>query len=797
MRLLRTTGMAVCVALLCSVVTVSPAGVASAGGNGWRWLNPKPTGDGLNAVSMSPTTGSSCMWAVGNYGFIAKTFDYGASWHEFTPAGITGNPDLLDIDLVSDSVGWAVGANGTIVKISEGWQTAVQAAPEGTGHLYAVDAWSATTACAVGQDGVVIKTADGGTTWTTVLAAATPGYSTWNAVTCLDATRFWVAGTGNGGATNNDLFFFDGSFFYNKSTGDVTFHAQDLFVEPATYTLWVVGSNDTPGGPKHYQVTGDSDIASPASGGLFYAEAAPMPTVGGGLTSISRPDATHTWITTSQGEVLFYDGVGPWAEQSHPYGGTWLNDIDFRIDSGQYRGVYVAGGGVMGITANAGTTWTKRPSSKLCDPIMGIDFVSTTTGYVTQGANASKTVDSGNTWSPLPAAPGSPLLDLDFLSTGKGWAVGRSGTAVFFDGTTWSALDSGLSPGRDLHSVCYVDTANIWACGDIGTIANSTGTSWTMSVDPDVTTGLWRSIDFFGTQNGIAVGDGGAVVHTSDGGTTWDAGDSGVVENIYSVDMVSATVGFLVGDNAGAAMTMKKTTDGGATWTTLTAPAGLSWTDLSAVSFADANNGWIVGAGGTILHTTNGAAGTPTWTKQNMSAEWFNSISAVSPSAAWAGGGNGALITSYVAPPKTVVYRLYNMKNGSHFYTSSYEEKVHILKTWPDIYKYEGVGYEYDGSKATAPLYRLYNKVSGSHFYTTSWAEAENAVKKWPTVFTYEGPAFNVSSAPVPAGGTVFRFYNLKNGSHFFTADPAERDMVIAKWPNVFSYEGPAYYLPQ
>jgi hypothetical protein len=43
----------------------------------------------------------------------------------------------------------------------------------------------------------------------------------------------------------------------------------------------------------------------------------------------------------------------------------------------------------------------------------------------------------------------------------------------------------------------------------------------------------------------------------------------------------------------------------------------------------------------------------------------------------------------------------------------------------------------------------------------------------------------------------VFRFYNKKNGSHFFTASAEERDIVMSRWPDVYTFEGPAFYLPQ
>lgn len=782
-----------CVALVATMTGAGAAGPAAAGGSGWRWLNPQPSGDTINAVSMSPTAGSSCLWVVGDHGLIQKTFDYGASWHKFTPSGMTGTPDLTDIDLVADSVGWAVGANGTIVKISDGWNVTAQTAPVGTGHLYGVDAISTTAAVAVGEGGVVIRTTNG-TSWETVWPAYQAGYQDFKAVVALSPTHFWVAGTGNTGG--NNIFFFSGSLPYNKSTADTDFDVEDLAVDPATNTLWAVGRDRSDGSALHYWVT-DPKISTADNEALFYAPTPPMPAAEGYLTGIARLDASHTWVTTSAGQVLFYDGTNPWSLQSHSYpNSTWLNDVDFRSGSGgQYQGAIVGDNGAMAATQSGGAAWTTRASSTN-EPLMGVDFVSTSVGYVTADSDVLKTTDSGASWSALGDSGSSSLLDVDFKDTGKGWAVGRAGTAYYYNGSSWTLIDSGMSPGRDLYSVCYIDATNIWVCGDVGTIAKSTGTSWTMSSDADVTSGLWRSIDFFDTQRGIAVGDGGAVVYTTDGGLNWSAGASGIGTALYAVDMVSATTGYLVGVwSDGAHLGMKKTTDGGATWTWMTAPAGVSYETLKGVSFADASNGWIVGSNGMVFRTADGGS---TWVKENISANWWNAVSAVSANAAWVVGDGGCMLTNYSPPPppaKTVVYRFYNMKNGTHFYTSSYQEKMNIIKTWPDVYKYEGVGYEYDSTKAAQPLYRFYNKVNGSHFYTVSVEEKNRIIAKWPKIYTYEGPAYNVSSTPV-GGGIVYRFYNVKTGSHFFTASAAERDTVIAKWPGVFTYEGEAYYLP-
>ena len=76
---------------------------------------------------------------------------------------------------------------------------------------------------------------------------------------------------------------------------------------------------------------------------------------------------------------------------------------------------------------------------------------------------------------------------------------------------------------------------------------------------------------------------------------------------VNAVAFPTATTGFLVG----AQGTILATTDGGQTWAPQEAPTSV---DLYGVFFLpDGLTGWAVGDAGTILHTANGGA---SWTAQ-------------------------------------------------------------------------------------------------------------------------------------------------------------------------------------
>ena len=90
---------------------------------------------------------------------------------------------------------------------------------------------------------------------------------------------------------------------------------------------------------------------------------------------------------------------------------------------------------------------------------------------------------------------------------------------------------------------------------------------------------------------------------------------------------------------------------------------------------------------------------------------------------------------------------------------------------------------------ANTSIYRFYNLNTGTHFYTASTEERDNINARWGYMYRYEGVAWNRSFTPV----TIFRFYNVNTGVHFYTASVAERDNVNARWGYMYRYEGVAW----
>ena len=156
-------------------------------------------------------------------------------------------------------------------------------------------------------------------------------------------------------------------------------------------------------------------------------------------------------------------------------------------------------------------------------------------------------------------------------------------------------------------------------------------------------------------------------------------------------------------------------------------------------------------------------------------------------------------VTVLPAGPETVipVYRFYSVLSGTHFYTPSPEERDMVLAKWPGIWQYEGVAYTVNPARNSQPLYRFYNRVNGSHFYTASPSERDTVFARWMNIFQYDGETYRVTPGAAPAEAPVYRFYNRRNGSHFYTATAEERDIVMARWSSIYQYEGVAFWLGQ
>ena len=148
----------------------------------------------------------------------------------------------------------------------------------------------------------------------------------------------------------------------------------------------------------------------------------------------------------------------------------------------------------------------------------------------------------------------------------------------------------------------------------------------------------------------------------------------------------------------------------------------------------------------------------------------------------------------------TPVFRFYNTKNYSHFYTAVGTECDAVVASLWGTYTLDGVAYQVNpgNERNNTSLHRFRNKVNGSYLYTASQAERDAIALKLASTYEYEGVSYKVCVTPPdpPAGSiSVYRFQNFKRGTYFYTASEAEKNAVATTMASTYRLEGVAFYL--
>jgi mannan endo-1,4-beta-mannosidase len=154
--------------------------------------------------------------------------------------------------------------------------------------------------------------------------------------------------------------------------------------------------------------------------------------------------------------------------------------------------------------------------------------------------------------------------------------------------------------------------------------------------------------------------------------------------------------------------------------------------------------------------------------------------------------------TTSVPADTRPLYRFHRSNNDSHFFTAEEEEKNIILTEFSSaIWTLQGVSHQVISNPVlhSEPVWRLYNSRARSHFYSMSRNEVIGILETMGDFFTLEGIAFRALAVPVPGSHPVYRFYAPRTASHFFTISPTERDTLMQTVPtDRLQYEGIAWY---
>lgn len=265
-------------------------------------------------------------WAVGANGVVLKSSDGGTSWTSTTPATVA----LASASFLNDNSGWVVGAGGLVMRTTNGGTDWTLNSPTAV-NLNDVMFVDQNHGWAVGNSGMVIRTSNGGANWT----AASPTPSTLNAVFFVDANRGWAVGNGVVLRTTN------GGISWTASA-PTTAVLEDVFFVNTT-TGYAVGSTGT--------------VLKTTNGGASWTTSKPTTRP---LNAVTFVSASVGWAVGESGVVLkSSNGGNTWVEQRPVL--TELTAVSF-IDA--TTGWAAGLGGVMIKTEDAGNNWTaSNPTS--------------------------------------------------------------------------------------------------------------------------------------------------------------------------------------------------------------------------------------------------------------------------------------------------------------------------------------------------------------------------------------------------------------------------------------------------
>lgn len=161
--------------------------------------------------------------------------------------------------------------------------------------------------------------------------------------------------------------------------------------------------------------------------------------------------------------------------------------------------------------------------------------------------------------------------------------------------------------------------------------------------------------------------------------------------------------------------------------------------------------------------------------------------------------GDAVDIGAYEVRDLVPVYRFWSSKTGKHFYTSSEAEKDKLVNKYPGLWTFEGAAYHAyarQSGRALLPVYRFWSDALSGHFWTISEAEKNKLIDRFSDVWTFEGPAFYAYAEGQHAAGAkaVHRFWSETLNAHFYTISEAEKNKLIDRFAHVWSYEGVAWY---
>lgn len=337
-----------------------------------------------------------------------------------------------------------------------------------------------------------------------------------------------------------------------------------------------------------------------------------------------------------------------------------LHDLSFVSPQ---EGWAVGDRGVIWHTSDGGRRWELQESGVAC-PLYSVCFVNARLGWAAGGIAhpflhtstgvVLMTEDGGQRWQPNTKLLLPLVKQVRFFSERLGWAVACPSalfsSGVFFTnsgGMSWEPMAGG---GRQWLGAGFLDPRAGVVAGRSGMITTVRSGMLQPSILPAAGARSLTRVKLVPPQYGWLIGDGGLVLMTGDLGQTWQSTPGPIPPDVargfdFSALSVRGPKCWIAG-SPGTRVFFSP--DAGQSWTSF--PTGQTL-PIHALSMVDDQQGWAVGALGTILNTTDGGQ---TWQRQRM-------------------GGLRAALLVFLSQPKDVPLEMLARLSGNEGYLSVVE----------------------------------------------------------------------------------------------------------------------------
>ena len=499
----------------------------------WAELNPKvPRVDYLGIHFVNKDTG----WAVGANGTIIKTTDGGSNW---TNSISNTTTPILKVKSYNGQIVIASGYGGIILRSIDGGETFAQVTSNVTGDLWGLQMINDTLGWACGTLNSLAKTTDGGISWQRIL---TPGYT---------SDYWWLE------FLNENYGFIAGNGYVLRTTDRGI--SWDIIPAGDSYHLFCLDVIDS------------LHLAAAGYGGFNYA-----------AKNLYSSDGGDNWIagdtlTTEAVNCIQYinPDTGYLVMDEHYYGKTtnrgqvW--DYIYNPEMGEFEFQFLLNNN-LGYSAGTGLSIYKTQNSYenwqptiINDNFSDVYFTSENKGFAISSFGYSypfglyKTEDGGLSWEKVSGAPyGTTLIFLDSLT-------GFIGTDQIYKtidgGINWYIPNGGQGGAGKIF---FINETTGWAIrSNVIYNTTDTGENWVTQFTAPSSIGF-KSIHFVDSLYGWTANLGGRPYKTINSGNSWIQQTNLDIWLSRDVFFTNRDTGWIVDNTSWSAL--KKTIDGGINW---------------------------------------------------------------------------------------------------------------------------------------------------------------------------------------------------------------------------------------